>query len=305
MILENFWYQFTCVFIIGLIMGSFYNVVIVRTLSGESIIYPESKCPSCNTKLKYWEKIPVFSFLLLKGKCSYCEKPIDIMYPIVEILTAIIYAIMYIKFGLCLKYLLAIICLSIFLILTGMDIKEKKISSKLVYFSIITSILFNYNNLLDSILGMLLGGIFIYTIRKTLNYTLQKDVIGEGDIYAITSLSALCGLKNLGYILVSILIFQLLLSIPNIIQKIFKEKEYLFGFLLIWFIPSYLLAFLVRNYFIYPSLFCYFLTFLNLIVSILILCKYLFNKIKNSQNLTIIAFLPSIFLSALTFLFFI
>lgn len=305
MILENFWYQLISIFIIGLIMGSFYNVVIIRTLSGESIIYPESKCPNCDTKLKWWEKIPVLSFILLKGKCSYCNKPIDIIYPTVEILTAIIYVIMYIKFGLCLKYLLAIICLSIFLILAGMDIKEKKISSKLVYFSIIASVLFNYNNLLDSILGMLLGGVLISLVRKILSYFSRKEVVGEGDIYAIISLSALCGLRNLGYVFLSILIFQLLLSIPNVIKKIFKKKEYLFGFLLIWFILSYLLAFLVKNYFIYPSLFCYFLIFLNLILSILILCKYLYQEMKNNQNLTIIAFLPSIFLSALTFLFFI
>ena len=305
MILENFWYQFICVFIIGLIMGSFYNVVIIRTLSGESIISPESKCPNCNTKLQWWEKIPVISFLLLKGKCSYCHKQIDIMYPIVEILSAVIFSIMFIKFGFCLKFLLAIISLSIFLILAGMDIKEKKISGKLVYFSIITSILFNYNNLYDSILGMFLGGVIIYTLRKILNYISKKEVIGDGDIYAIASISALCGLKNLGYIFILILIFQLLFLLPNIIKKILREKKYIFGLLLIWFIPSYLLAFLVRNYFIYPSLFCYFLIFLNLILSILILCKYLFIEIKNSQNLTIVAFLPSIFLSAFTFLFFI
>ena len=305
MILENFWYQFICVFIIGLIMGSFYNVVIIRTLSGESIIYPESKCPNCNTKLQWWEKIPVISFFYLKGKCSYCHKQIDIMYPIVEILTAVIYAIMFIKFGFCLKFLLAIISLSIFLILAGMDIKEKKISGKLVYFLIITSILFNYNNLYDSILGMFLGGVIIYILRKILNNISKKEVIGEGDIYAIASISALCGLKNLGYIFILILIFQLLFLLPNIIKKIFKEKKYVFGLLLIWFISSYFIAFLVRNYFIYPSLFCYFLIFLNLILSILILCKYLFLEIKNSQNLTIVAFLPSIFLSAFTFLFFI
>ena len=305
MILENFWYQFICVFILGLIMGSFYNVVIIRTLSGESIFYPESKCPNCNTKLQWWEKIPVFSYLILKGKCSYCHKPIDIMYPIVEILTAIIYAIMYIKLGLCLKYLLAIICISIFLMLAGMDIKEKKISNKLVYFSIITSILFNYNNLFDSILGMFLGGLIIYTLRKILNYISKKEVIGEGDIYAIASLSALCGCKNLGYVFISILIFQLLFSLPTIIKRIFKEQKYVFGFLLIWFITSYYLAFLVRYYFIYISLFFNVLIFLNLILSILILFKYLFSQIQSTSKPIIDAFLPSIFLSAFTYLYFI
>lgn len=305
MILENFGYQFICILIIGLIMGSFYNVIIVRTLSGESIIAPPSKCPNCNTRLKWWENIPVFSYLILNGKCSYCHNKINIMYPIIEILSAIIYGIIFVKFGFSIKFFLSIISLSIFLILAGMDIREKRISTKLLYLSIITSVLFNYSNFPDSISGLLVGGGIAYIIRKLLNFIFKKEVIGDGDIFAIMSASALCGLSHIVFILLLMIIFQLMFSLPNIAKKLLNEKKYSLGYLLIWFVISYIFAFFIRYYFIYPSIFLSFLIFLNLILSILFLCKYLFKEVTTSENLVIEAFLPSVFLSVFTFLFFI
>ena len=75
-----FW---VCVF--GLCLGSFYNVVILRSLSGESIVFPPSKCPKCGNKLKPWHNIPVLSYIFLRGKCHFCKEPISILYPIIEL----------------------------------------------------------------------------------------------------------------------------------------------------------------------------------------------------------------------------
>ena len=91
MLTDCFLYQIICIFILGLIMGSFYNVIIFRTLSGESIINPPSKCPACETPLLWWQKIPVISYLILKGKCYFCKKDIDIMYPSVELLSGMLF----------------------------------------------------------------------------------------------------------------------------------------------------------------------------------------------------------------------
>ena len=111
-------------------MGSFYNVLIIRTISGESILFPPSKCPICNTQLKWWQNIPVISYLILKGKCYKCCNRIDIIYPTIEILSACIYGVLFIKFGLSIKFLFSLIVLSLFLVLAGMDIKAKMISVK-------------------------------------------------------------------------------------------------------------------------------------------------------------------------------
>ena len=87
------------VFIFGLIIGSFLNVVILRLKSGKKgIITGTSACPNCHKRLSFWDLIPVFSYILLKGRCRYCSKKVSIQYPLVELLTGIVFAIISIKF---------------------------------------------------------------------------------------------------------------------------------------------------------------------------------------------------------------
>ena len=85
--------------ILGLCLGSFYNVVILRSLSDESIVFPPSKCPKCGERLKPWHNIPVLSYVFLGGKCAFCKEKISIQYPLIELLTMGLFALSYIKFG--------------------------------------------------------------------------------------------------------------------------------------------------------------------------------------------------------------
>ena len=103
------------VFATGLCIGSFLNVVALRGLSGESIVFPPSKCPKCGKKLNWYTNIPVISYIFLLGKCQFCKKPISLQYPIVEAANAILYLIMFLSFGLSLKtlFLCAFLCLKI------------------------------------------------------------------------------------------------------------------------------------------------------------------------------------------------
>ena len=88
----------TFIFVIGLCVGSFMNVVILRTVSEESIVFPGSKCPKCQTPLKWYHNIPVFSYLFLRGKCGFCQEKISIQYPIVELLTGILFIALFLRF---------------------------------------------------------------------------------------------------------------------------------------------------------------------------------------------------------------
>ena len=81
----------TAAFVFGTLIGSFLNVVIYRVPRGESIVFPSSKCQHCQTSLKWYHNIPVFSWLALGGKCAFCHDPIAKQYPIVEIVTGIIF----------------------------------------------------------------------------------------------------------------------------------------------------------------------------------------------------------------------
>ena len=85
--------------ILGAIIGSFLNVVIHRVPREQSIVFPNSTCPSCHTALRPYDNIPIFSFLILRGRCRFCRKPISIRYPIVESLTAFLFVAVALRDG--------------------------------------------------------------------------------------------------------------------------------------------------------------------------------------------------------------
>ncbi len=139
------------IFIIGLVMGSFLNVVILRTVSGESIVFPASKCPKCQTPLKWYHNIPVLSYIFLRGKCGFCKEHISLQYPIVELLTGTLFVALFIKIcnpfdellGLYAMnpiswyqagvYTISLIATCLFIAIAGTDIIEKKVSDAHTY----------------------------------------------------------------------------------------------------------------------------------------------------------------------------
>ena len=92
------YYFLTLFFIFGAVMGSFFHVVASRLSEGQSIVSPSSHCPKCNHYLKWYENIPIFSYLFLKGRCSKCKTKIPISYLIVEIITGVLYAVCFHSF---------------------------------------------------------------------------------------------------------------------------------------------------------------------------------------------------------------
>jgi leader peptidase (prepilin peptidase) / N-methyltransferase len=85
--------------LLGLVIGSFLNVCILRIPRGESVVLPPSHCPACNAEIKAYDNIPVVSWLLLRGRCRKCKKPISPLYPTVELLTGMLFMICYLRFG--------------------------------------------------------------------------------------------------------------------------------------------------------------------------------------------------------------
>ncbi len=94
-------------FIIGAVFGSFLNVLIIRLPQNISIVRPRSYCPKCNNTILWYNNIPIISFFLLKGKCSFCNEKISKQYPLVEVLSAIITLVLFIKLGLSLALFFA------------------------------------------------------------------------------------------------------------------------------------------------------------------------------------------------------
>ena len=181
------------IFIIGLVFGSFYNVVGYRLPNNMSIIYPGSNCPNCNHKLKYYELVPVLSYILLGGKCKNCKNKISVMYPIFELTTGLLFLLSYIKFGFTLKCIISIIFVSILIIMSISDIKYYIIPDEPLLFGIILIVVINIINCIISnlsfvntviipILNALASFGILYILKVLGDYLFKKECMGGGDI---------------------------------------------------------------------------------------------------------------------------
>lgn len=149
------------IFVTGLVIGSFLNVVILRTVSEESIVFPGSKCPHCQNALKWYHNIPVLSYLFLRGKCAYCKEHISLQYPLVELLTGIIFVGLFLRFctpfdeffGLyamnaislmqVINYVFSLIVSCLFIIIAGTDFIEMRVSNLHLYSLIGVGVLYS------------------------------------------------------------------------------------------------------------------------------------------------------------------
>lgn len=105
----------------GLVVGSFLNVVIHRVPLGESVVFPASHCPNCETRIRVYDNIPVLSYLLLRGRCRDCKERIPISYPVVEAATAVLFGAAIYAFGISFKLFAALVFIIVLVALAGTD----------------------------------------------------------------------------------------------------------------------------------------------------------------------------------------
>ena len=113
------------VFIFGIVIGSFLNVCIYRIPNKESIVYGASHCTKCGNRIKWYDLIPVLSYLILMGKCRYCKEKISLQYPCIEFITGIGYFILYCLMGLTVYFGLSCFAFSVFLVLLMIRINNR------------------------------------------------------------------------------------------------------------------------------------------------------------------------------------
>ncbi len=181
------------VFIIGLVFGSFYNVVGYRLPNNMGIAFPASHCTNCNHKLKFYELIPVISYVFLRGKCKVCKEKISIFYPFFELLTGILFLFSYLVFGFDFKFIISITFISILIIISISDIKYYIIPDEvLIVGTIIILIEFVINTVINDIgffkglLMPILNGLgafaILYLFKALGDLIFQKESLGGGDI---------------------------------------------------------------------------------------------------------------------------
>ncbi|WP_053957097.1 prepilin peptidase [Inediibacterium massiliense] len=213
------------IFIFGLFIGSFLNVCIYRIPKGESIIYPSSHCPKCNTNLKPIDLIPVISFLFHKRKCRYCGENISLQYPFIELLNGFIYLFLYIKYDTSIFFIQYMILTSLLIVISMIDIQFKIIPDACNLFGFITAIiliLFKNPTLLsfkDAFFGLLIGGGFFLIIA------ILTNAMGGGDIKLMGVLGLFFGWKMIVFITFFSFCIGSILSILLILFKIKNKKD--------------------------------------------------------------------------------
>ena len=187
-------------FILGTIVGSLLNVCIHRLPRGESIVFPASHCPQCQNRLTPLDLIPILSFVFLKGRCRYCQAKIAGRYPLVELLTAGLFVLAGYYFPLessLLALIFSLVFISLLLVAAFIDWAELVIPDVISYSGIALGLLYNWltGNILNAVLGMALGYIFIWLVARLGKMAFKKEAMGEGDLYLAAFIGAFLGWK--------------------------------------------------------------------------------------------------------------
>jgi leader peptidase (prepilin peptidase)/N-methyltransferase len=208
------------IFILGILFGAFFNVVILRIPKDESVAFPASHCPTCKTPLKAWHNIPLFSWLFLGGKCAFCKEPISFTYPAIEFISGLLFVVLALKIGFTLSFVFVALTFLMLFALSMIDFKYKMAPDSLNLLALLFAILSatSFSTLLSNFTNALLFAGAFTLLRFLLSYTLTAiahskakktqtswtknyhtypfiEAMGEADIMIAATMGALLGVK--------------------------------------------------------------------------------------------------------------
>lgn len=238
---QNLWLALTVFAVLGLCVGSFLNVVIHRMplmmryewrheiaefLSYQEDIdepvkmsvsqavakdtrmtlsSPASRCPHCEHRIRWYENIPVISWLMLRGKCGDCHAPISIRYPLVEIITAVLSVLVIHQFGVSSQGICALMFVWILIALTGIDFDTQYLPDRLVYPLMGIGLAVNsfdvFVSPITAIWGLLFGFLSLWVVAKGFYLIMKKQGMGQGDFKLLAALGAWLGVSMLPFII--------------------------------------------------------------------------------------------------------
>ncbi len=213
-------------FIFGAVVGSFLNVCIYRIPDNESIIKPLSRCPHCKKPIRFYDNIPIISFLILKGKCRDCGQKISWRYPLVELITGLLALLLFIKLGLSLQFLAAFVFTAVLIIITFIDLDHQIIPDVLtlpgIPIFLLAGIFIMGVPWHEALIGVLAGGGVLFAIAFVYEKMTKREGMGGGDIKLLGMIGGFFGWKALIFIL---LMSSLAGAIIGIALMIIKKQD--------------------------------------------------------------------------------
>ena len=193
------------VFIFGAVVGSFLNVCIFRLPAKTSIIKPLSQCPHCHHPIRFYDNIPIISFIVLRGKCRDCDGKISWRYPLVELITAVLSLLLFLQFGLTLRFLIFFIFTAVLIVITFIDLDHQIIPDVLTLPGIpiffLLAIFVVKIPWLEALIGLLIGGGVLFAIAFVYELLTKREGMGGGDIKLLAMIGGFLGWKSLIFIL--------------------------------------------------------------------------------------------------------
>jgi leader peptidase (prepilin peptidase) / N-methyltransferase len=213
----------------GAAVGSFLNVLICRIPEGKSIVYPSSHCPKCSHPIRFYDNIPIISYLVLRGRCRDCREKISLRYPLVEVLTALMSFLLFWKFGLSTKYLFSFIFTAALIVITFIDLDLQIIPDVITLPGIplffLAAVFFMDVKVMEALLGILIGGGCLFAIAFLYELITKREGMGGGDIKLLAMMGAFLGWKSLFFILFASSLLGAVVGISTMIAK-GKDMKY-------------------------------------------------------------------------------
>jgi leader peptidase (prepilin peptidase)/N-methyltransferase len=184
--------------IFGAIVGSFLNVCIYRLPLGKSVVWPGSACPNCGRSLAWFENLPVLSYLALWGRCRTCQHPIAGRYPLVEALTALMFAAAWSYYGPGLLLASRLLFGCALIVLFAIDLEHQLLPNAITLPGIVIGFVFSLMvgpGWLDSLIGILVGGGVLYAIAEIYYRVRKEEGLGMGDVKMLAMIGAFLGWK--------------------------------------------------------------------------------------------------------------
>ena len=218
--------------VFGLLVGSFLNVCIYRIPKNISIVHlPPSHCPKCKKEIKFYDNIPVLSYLILGGRCRNCKTKISPRYLFVEVLTSVLFLLAYLKFGYSLTFFSTAILFSFLLVIGLIDLKTQYIYDVTVVPLALIGIIFSFfipgQAPLLSLVGFLTGGAIFLTIAYLSRLFYKQEGMGMGDVKLAAAIGAFLGWRSTVMMVIVAVVFGGIISAVLLLTKKKGRKDYI------------------------------------------------------------------------------
>ncbi len=218
-------------FLVGTVLGSFYNVLGLRVANHESIIRPRSHCEKCGHVLEWFELIPIFSFIFLNGKCRNCRTKLSWLYPFSEMFCGLLFSLSYYSYGFSWNLLIALIISSLLIVVTVSDLSYMIIPDRFIIIPSIMILLikligFGLNPFLQSLFSGVLSFGIMFFIMKFGSYLFKKEALGGADV----KLMFVVGICLEPFLSLIVIILASVIALPISLLLLYKEKENIIPF---------------------------------------------------------------------------